>query len=308
MDSRKRGGIAVTRWVEAGRPADGLLVELDCGVYVDGYGQAAHWIHSPEDCAGRPCAVHAPSDHRMRGMKTLFRFDRHLMERTCPHGVGHPDPDDLAFQEANFPERAAGVHGCDGCCMEPGEFERRLEEHRSGFEKADPLSDPTSGQGANARPGLTGCGCGPDLPGCSVGGSARPEPTEEEVRDLLDKAEILVARGPSAAETDWAAEYLALAPSWLAQRDVVAAYRSAYPCPGFEVEPGMTSGCSCGGCDGSCGCPTCGAAVVSGTPEDAGPRLDTSSEEGSLPDNKEGRGEGQRSAVVSGTPPPEEQT
>lgn len=29
-------------------------------------------------------------------------------------------------------------------------------ERHTGFEKADPLSDPTSGQGANAEPGLTG--------------------------------------------------------------------------------------------------------------------------------------------------------
>lgn len=36
-----------------------------------------------------------------------WRGDRHLMERICPHGVGHPDPDDI---------NPDGVHGCDGCC------------------------------------------------------------------------------------------------------------------------------------------------------------------------------------------------
>jgi hypothetical protein len=30
-----------------------------------------------------------------------------MMERTCRHGVGHPDPDDL---------NPDTIHGCDGCC------------------------------------------------------------------------------------------------------------------------------------------------------------------------------------------------
>ena len=129
MDSRKRGGVAVTAWVEAGRPADGLLVPMpDCDVYVDGHGQAAHWVHAPENCAGRPCTVHAPSNHHMRAFPTLFRFDRHLMERAYEHGVGHPDPDDLAWQLEVAPERAPGVHGCDGCCDPEGRdhFNERL--------------------------------------------------------------------------------------------------------------------------------------------------------------------------------------
>jgi hypothetical protein len=33
------------------------------------------------------------------------------MERVCPHGVGHPDPDDINVILG--PEK---VHGCDGCC------------------------------------------------------------------------------------------------------------------------------------------------------------------------------------------------
>jgi hypothetical protein len=36
-------------------------------------------------------------------------------------------------------------------------------------------------------------------------------------------------------------------------REALGAYSAAYPCPGFEIEPGMASGC-----DGSGGdCPTC---------------------------------------------------
>ena len=38
-----------------------------------------------------------------------------LMERICSHGIGHPDPDSLAWMERNGRE-GYGVHGCDGCC------------------------------------------------------------------------------------------------------------------------------------------------------------------------------------------------
>jgi len=84
--------------------------------YIDGTGQTVYVVHTPEHCEGRPCAIHNPSDHNMRDFPTHFRFDRYLMERICPHGVGHPDPDDLAWQLKTFPERAPGIHGCDGCC------------------------------------------------------------------------------------------------------------------------------------------------------------------------------------------------
>lgn len=114
-------------YLRANPPADGKLVavkeviteigaELVEDVYVDGFGQVVA-AHSPEKCEGRPCVIHNQSDHNMRGFPTFFRFDRYLMERHCPHGVGHPDPDDAAWQNEVMPERAASVHGCDGCCM-----------------------------------------------------------------------------------------------------------------------------------------------------------------------------------------------
>lgn len=74
-------------------------------------------IHSPEKCAERPCAWHNPSDHHMRDWPKHFRADRYLTERLCPHGIGHPDPDDQAYLESIG--RADGVHGCDGCCFTP---------------------------------------------------------------------------------------------------------------------------------------------------------------------------------------------
>jgi hypothetical protein len=72
-------------------------------------------IHPPRSCEGRACVIHNPSDHEMRGWPLHWRQDRSLMERTCPHGVGHPDPDDVAYKESRGSDYA-GVHGCDGCC------------------------------------------------------------------------------------------------------------------------------------------------------------------------------------------------
>lgn len=72
-------------------------------------------VHPRRVCAGGPCVLHSPSDHHMRTWRTHFRADRHLMERICPHGVGHPDPDDLAWHRSEGRDWQ-GVHGCDGCC------------------------------------------------------------------------------------------------------------------------------------------------------------------------------------------------
>ncbi len=96
-------------------PPDGMHVARG-RAYIDGTGQLVANIHKKMECAGRPCAIHRPSEHPMRLFPTHFRFDRYLMERICPHGIGHPDPDDLAFQEREMPDRAPGIHGCDGCC------------------------------------------------------------------------------------------------------------------------------------------------------------------------------------------------
>lgn len=72
-------------------------------------------VHSPNRCAGYHCVVHNPSDHHMRKWRLNWRDDRGIMERICPHGIGHPDPDEMAYQfRANSGD--TGVHGCDGCC------------------------------------------------------------------------------------------------------------------------------------------------------------------------------------------------
>lgn len=71
--------------------------------------------HDPALCAGQACVLHNPSDHHMRGWPRNYRHDRWLTERLCPHGVGHPDPDDVAWHVSEGRDYQ-GVHGCDGCC------------------------------------------------------------------------------------------------------------------------------------------------------------------------------------------------
>jgi len=72
--------------------------------------------HAPDQCEGRSCCVHNPSDHHMREWQMNFRHDKGVMERICPkHGVGHPDPDDAAYWiSIGRPEMT--IHGCCGCC------------------------------------------------------------------------------------------------------------------------------------------------------------------------------------------------
>lgn len=86
--------------------------------YITGTGQKVT-VHNKEDCSGH-CAIHNPSDHHMKDWPTNWRQDIGLMERICSCGVGHPDPDDLAYKKKMFGDDyenfAFGVHGCCGCC------------------------------------------------------------------------------------------------------------------------------------------------------------------------------------------------
>lgn len=88
-------------------------------MYLTGHGQIVRGIHERNETCANGCVIHNPSDHPMRDFPTLWRDDRRIMERICEHGVGHPDPDTLAFIAKS---RGVGiaeiesVHGCDGCC------------------------------------------------------------------------------------------------------------------------------------------------------------------------------------------------
>ena len=80
--------------------------------------------HTKKQCkatrkAGGPknCVIHRPSEHLMRSWPLILRSST-LLERQCPHGVGHPDPDSAAYLNWRDGDGDGGwdIHGCDGCC------------------------------------------------------------------------------------------------------------------------------------------------------------------------------------------------
>lgn len=73
--------------------------------------------HGPAYCAGQPCCIHSPTDHHMKEWDQNWRDDAYKMERMCKHGIGHPDPDHVAFMmRVGAADQSDLVHGCDGCC------------------------------------------------------------------------------------------------------------------------------------------------------------------------------------------------
>ena len=68
--------------------------------------------HPKGQCNGTICVLHNPTEHSMRDFPLHWRIDRGIMERICPHGVGHPDPDDYNV----YTGKDDGIHGCDECC------------------------------------------------------------------------------------------------------------------------------------------------------------------------------------------------
>lgn len=93
------------------------IAEPTMGVQV---GKGVLKTHGPDQCSGEFCSIHNPSDHPLKDAPFNWRADRGLMERTCEHGVGHPDPDGLAHLKRvlkrKYESYAFGTHGCDGCC------------------------------------------------------------------------------------------------------------------------------------------------------------------------------------------------
>jgi len=93
---------------------NGGTFDPDENTYTTGTGQVIVRVHDAKHCVGRGCVIHHPSDHHMKDWPTNWRtggpFDIKPphMERICPHGIGHPDPDEIVD--------GIDVHGCDGCC------------------------------------------------------------------------------------------------------------------------------------------------------------------------------------------------
>lgn len=92
-------------------------IEAESSMDLDAFLERGGRVHLPDKCQGEFCVVHNPSKHHMRDWPRVLRSST-LVERTCPHGVGHPDPDSLAYFLRLHPQNEAfGVHGCDGCCI-----------------------------------------------------------------------------------------------------------------------------------------------------------------------------------------------
>ena len=93
-------------------PEREYILVAQTNVYGFYIGMRILYVHHPSVCSGqdRPCCIHKPSFHHMRQWPQLWRADKHMMERGCPHGIWHPDPDDL---------NQDSMHGCDGCCHPP---------------------------------------------------------------------------------------------------------------------------------------------------------------------------------------------
>ena len=76
-------------------------------------------VHAEAVCVGPHCCIHNPSDHPLNTAPLSWR--NRAMVRVCPHGVEHPDPDDLAHKRRALGEWMSMMHDweshhCDGCC------------------------------------------------------------------------------------------------------------------------------------------------------------------------------------------------
>lgn len=109
----------------SGSKSSALLHDLTTGesAFITDFGMVIRRVHARSQCQGQNdghCVIHNPSDHVMRDFPLHWRWDRLIMERICPHGTGHPDPDDMWFQVNVLGDEHAGIHGCCGCCQEGG--------------------------------------------------------------------------------------------------------------------------------------------------------------------------------------------
>ena len=71
-------------------------------------------VHPPSACEGRNCWIHNPSESPLSDRPVLWRADKRIAERTCTHRIGHPDPDDVAYNKSLGHDTS--VHACDSCC------------------------------------------------------------------------------------------------------------------------------------------------------------------------------------------------
>lgn len=91
----------------------GNAIDLESFVFANG----VYRVHNRAMCKG-PCAIHNPSKHKMVKWPMLLR-ETLLIERICPCGVGHPDPDSVRYLHS-IGRQSMDVHGCCGACSGKG--------------------------------------------------------------------------------------------------------------------------------------------------------------------------------------------
>lgn len=94
-------------------PFEYIFIDVADPIFGAQLGKATLRVHTRTKCKGQPCCIHNPTQGPMVTWPLNWRADRGLMERLCPHGVGHPDPDDMKVKRSPL----GGLHGCPcGCC------------------------------------------------------------------------------------------------------------------------------------------------------------------------------------------------
>lgn len=103
-------------------------------MYLDEYVANGGNLHTIGACnrtieSGGPmtCVIHRPTTYRLTGSRQILRRGG-LIEDECEHGVGHPNPDSVAYFRWRNPEDNRSLHGCDGCCG-PEMTEDDIEDH-----------------------------------------------------------------------------------------------------------------------------------------------------------------------------------
>lgn len=77
-----------------------------------------------ESCHKYGCTLHAPTDHHMRGMPTIWLYAKG-MGRICEHNITHPDPDHVRYVarvEGEASVKKLLKHKCCGCCKVDGTY------------------------------------------------------------------------------------------------------------------------------------------------------------------------------------------